>query len=302
MICAVIDLGSNTFHLLITESGFSDPLSFNILHRETHFTGLSAGGGNRIPEDIYEEALKKIKLFADALTTFRPDKVKIVGTAVLRTATNSLAFVHDAEKILGYPIDIIEGLTEAMYIAHGSLIHEEIKKGNHVILDIGGGSTECIYICEGQIKAVKSFPLGVGVLKTIYFKNDPISQSDLAAVNRYFEETAAEWLSTIYGIEVDSIAGASGTFESLENIICGKSEYGSHVTPITLESFENLYHTILSLCEQDRKLYPGVPEKRAVLLPVGMELIRFFIQKLKPKKLLTTHYSMKEGIALSLVN
>ena len=56
MICAVIDLGSNTFHLLITESSASDGATFNILHRETHFTGLSSGGGKWIPDDIYADA------------------------------------------------------------------------------------------------------------------------------------------------------------------------------------------------------------------------------------------------------
>ncbi|MBK8622732.1 MAG: hypothetical protein IPN79_13505 [Saprospiraceae bacterium] len=302
MICAVIDLGSNTFHLLITESSASDGATFNILHRETHFTGLSSGGGKWIPDDIYADALKKIALFADALTKYNPDKVKIVGTAVLRTAANSLAFVKDAEKVLQYPVEIIEGQTEATFIAKGTLIHQEMKTGNHVILDIGGGSTECIYLNNGKIKAIKSFPLGVGVLKTIYFKNDPVHMADLITVNRYFEETTTEWLSTLPQIELDSIAGASGTFESLENIIWGKSEYGNHVTPVSLDSFENLYRVVMTLCEQERKLYPGVPEKRAALLPVGLELIRFFIQKLRPKTLVTTHYSMKEGIALDLMS
>lgn len=298
MIGAVLDLGSNTFHLLIADLSSVESSSLSVLHRSIYYTQLSREGGNTIPPAIFSEALAILKDIAGILHNFSPDFVSIVGTAVLRTADNRDKFIAEAEKILLYPIEILEGNQEALYIAQGSLLHPALKKGSHVIMDIGGGSTEFIHLKHGKIITSVSTPLGVGVLKHKFFRDEIFVNNDLVEAETYVSGHLNLLQELMNGQRPDCLGGASGTFETLELLLFGQSDYGPDIQNIPGSQCISLFEQLGSMNYQQRLNFPNMPAKRADLITIGLWLIRVTMKSLPCENLFVSHYAIKEGILL----
>ncbi|HMU04396.1 MAG TPA: hypothetical protein PJ990_12270, partial [Saprospiraceae bacterium] len=163
---AVIDLGSNTFHLLIVKLG--DDHTFETTYRERVFTGLSDGGIDIISNEKLAFGLETLRHFKNRLDEYQVIELKVIGTAVLRKASNRQLFIDEANKILNAHINIIDGQKEAEYIYKGIMLLPVLRVGTHLIMDIGGGSTEFILVSDGKKLWSESYTLGVGVLHNLF--------------------------------------------------------------------------------------------------------------------------------------
>lgn len=298
MIGAVLDLGSNTFHLLIADLPLDESASISIVHRSIYYTQLSREGGTHIPAGVFTDALNTLREIAEIIREFSPDFVNIVGTAVLRTANNRDIFITEAEKILQHPIDVIEGSQEAFYIAQGSLLHPGLKKGNNVIMDIGGGSTEFIYFEAGKIIDSVSTPLGVGVLKHRFFKDEILFNNDIVQAEKFVTAQLSKLKEIMNGKTPDRLGGASGTFETLEILLYGKAYYGPEIQNIPGSQCYSLFAQLGTMTLQQRLLFPNMPSKRADLITIGLWLIRETMKLLNCENLFASHYAIKEGILM----
>jgi exopolyphosphatase/guanosine-5'-triphosphate,3'-diphosphate pyrophosphatase len=230
------------------------------------------------------------------LDKYKVDDVRIIGTAVLRTADNKQQFLDQMETVFQKPVHVIDGETEAKYIGEGSLMHPALNQGQHLILDIGGGSTECIFLHNGQIRMKESFPLGIGVLKKLFFINEVITQQQISEASAYINKIISVFFKELHDVHFDSLTGASGTFEAIEKIHFGKSNYGIPVNSITIETFKRLHKELICSDLQTRLEYPNMPFQRASLLPAGLFLINYFIEKIHPKRINISHFALKEGV------
>ena len=293
---AVVDLGSNTFHLLIVSIPATDSKPMKVVHRSVYFTKLAGGGGKTIPEKIFNEALKALKTIAHKLIKYSPGFVRIVGTSVLRTADNSASFIKEAEKILGYPVEILDGASEAGYIADGSLLHRELRSGNNLIMDIGGGSTEFILLENGKIRWKHSTPLGVGVLKHSFFQNEIFTENDVEKAKSYVTSHLPFSKKDFQKLKCDRIGGASGTFEALEYLIFNTSGYTENLRYFEGERCRQLFQVISGMNLEERLQFPHMPEKRADLIPVGLWLVNLVMEITQCQSLFVSRYAIKEGV------
>ncbi|MFZ1703899.1 MAG: hypothetical protein WAT79_06105 [Saprospiraceae bacterium] len=304
MIFAVIDLGSNTFHLMIVSTDatqYKEDLPFTTLYKTSYFVGLSKGGGKVIPAETIENALAVIRQMKNVLNDFNPDQMLISGTAVLRSAENSSIFIDQAKEILEHPILIIDGEKEAQYISKGILLHKFVRTGTYLIMDIGGGSTEFILIQNGQIKWLHSFPLGVGVLYHHFFQTDPITKKNKKKAFDHFSACLVYLISKTQEFEVEALIGTSGTFEALEKLRFGSSEYGLHTKSLSIDHFNQFYRDIMPLDSATRHQYPNMDKERAHLIPAGLLLMKYVIQHVKPKKIHVGHFALKEGMLMEMI-
>ena len=290
---AVIDLGSNTFHLLIvnvTEQG-----SFETLLRKRVFTGLSDGGVDVIKKEKIISGLETIQDFKKILTTYRGPQLKVIGTAVLRKASNRMEFISPAEDILGTKIDIIDGIREADLIYKGMLLLDGMQTGTHLIMDIGGGSTEFILIKEGKKAWSNSYPLGVGILHELFHKSDPITLSELEALKTYVLETIADMIAHIKEHKPAFLAGASGSFEILQSM-SGYEISHHEISHIDVQQFYDLHDIIINADETERAMLQGLPPERIKLIVVGMALKKIIVDLIRPQSILVSPYALKEGV------
>lgn len=296
---AVIDLGSNTFHLLIIQ--VSDRDKFDILYRKRIFTGLSEGGVAIIKDSKIEEGLEAIRLFKKILRAHGNPTLKVIGTAVLRKASNRQVFIEQAEAILDTPITIIDGIKEAHYIYKGTTLHKELQIGSHLIMDIGGGSTEFILINNGEKIWSNSYPLGVGILYERFHKTDPINLSDLHNLFEYVKGLVSDLPTIIAPYHPLSLTGASGSFEILQLMTFG------HVNDHQLNFIENntflaIYDQIINADETQRQQMKGLPIERVKLIVVGMALKRAIYNIVQPEKLIVSPYALKEGVLREMLD
>ncbi|RZK66642.1 MAG: hypothetical protein EOO85_26565, partial [Pedobacter sp.] len=197
MIAAVMDLGTNTFHLIIAEvTGISDATGFpnvadsansanstgkepRILFKTNLPVKLGEGkiNENLIIPEAFERGIKALQEFKKEIDKHGVGIVKAIATSALRSANNGQEFVAAAKEKAGIDISIIDGDQEAIYIYEGVKATGLIDSTS-LIMDIGGGSTEFI-LCDAEgIVWKKSYNIGAARLQQAYFQSDPISRED----------------------------------------------------------------------------------------------------------------------------
>jgi exopolyphosphatase / guanosine-5'-triphosphate,3'-diphosphate pyrophosphatase len=291
MIYAIIDLGSNTFHLLIAE--YVDN-KFVTIYRERVFTRLSDGGIEKLSEAAIEKGHACLAAFRKTMDNYHLQKICIIGTAALRTATNANDFIIPAEEFIGHPITIIDGDKEAELIFKGvKLLSPMIERS--LIVDIGGGSTEFIIVEGGQKVWAQSYKLGVGVLHSLFHKSEPISKDEILAAKAHIKRTIALLLEEVNKRPIVSLLGASGSFEIFESMT-GKATFEREVNQIDIDDAKTIIEKITSANLEQRQSIEGLPPDRTKLIVVGMILVDVILDEVKPQNLYVTPYALKEGL------
>lgn len=219
---AAIDLGSNSFHMVVARVVNGALQVLSRLKQRVHLAdGLDSQ--NRLSEESIQRGLSCLALFAERLQGFPATNVSIVGTHALRQAVNAQDFLRRAARIIPYPIEIISGHEEARLIFMG-VEHTQPEKGRKLVIDIGGGSTELVIGEDFEPILVESRRMGCVSFAQQFFPNGEISEANfrrarLAAAQKL--ETLA-WEYRIYGW--DYALGASGTIKATCEILVAMGE------------------------------------------------------------------------------
>lgn len=290
---AVIDLGSNTFHLLIADVSPDSGVRPVVRHRI--FTALSKGGTHVICDESMEAGLQAIEVFRDMLARYGNPPLRVIGTASLRTALNRQIFIDAACSRLYAPIEIIDGLREASLIFGGVSLLPQLCRGTHLIMDVGGGSTEFIVIRDGERLWSASYALGVGVLFARFAHSEPVTANEIQAISEYILETVADMLPVLHDNKPDSLAGASGSFEVLESMT-GYEICQTETATVSKEMFYNVYHQIIRSSIDERLQMKGLPPERASLIVTGMILKKTILELCQAPVIQISPYALKEGV------
>lgn len=210
---AAVDLGSNSFHMVIARVVDGAMQIIGRLKQRVHLAdGLDEN--SVLSEEAMTRGLNCLSLFAERLQGFS-SSVCIVGTHTLRQATNAAEFLKRAEKVIPYPIEIISGNEEARLIFMG-VEHTQPERGRKLVIDIGGGSTELVIGEDFEPRSGGKPPHGLRELLAGLFPGGVINKENfqrarLAAVQKL--ETLA-WQFRIQGWTV--ALGASGTIKAAQ--------------------------------------------------------------------------------------
>lgn len=295
---AAIDLGTNTFHLLIASLDDDGKLTEHF--RSRSYIHLAKDGIERISDSAIDRALACVQEFSDALKKFDITDVICSGTAALRTAENGQLLVGKIEAILGLPVNVIDGITEAKYIYHGvSLAIPSLRSGNHMIMDIGGGSVEFIIIKDGHFYWSNSYPIGIAVLKRLFHKSEPIDREELFLINQFIRDHLCKLLYIAKGMTFQSLVGASGSFEVLSQMVNPKGD--DLKVRVSVDRFLSTYKGIVGQSLEERLERDDIPEDRAPLIVVAFQLMHFIVTHFRFNHLAVSKYAMKEGMIMSLM-
>lgn len=295
---AVIDLGSNTFHLLIVE--IKKDKSFKEVYRKREFTALCEGGIDFLKQTSIDIGLKACIFFNTMMKEFKVEQALITGTAALRFAVNADDFIAPAEKIFGQKLDIIDGQEEAELIFEGIRLLHEMKDAT-LIMDIGGGSTEFIIAREGKILWKHSFKLGVGVMYADYHRSEPIDEKEEAGLRLHIRNELVDLKHKLREINIKSLIGASGSFEVLESM-SGLNIEKDIAHEITIQNSTNIIQSIIRADYSKRQKMDGLPQDRVKYIVVAMILIDEVLHLAKPKQIIVSPYALKEGLIVKLMH
>lgn len=291
---AIIDLGSNTFHLLIVNKEGNG--SFDEVFRQRIYVSLGEGGIDQLKPSAIQRGIEACVEFKKKMEENDVVSAVITGTAALRTASNKNVFMQQAEAIFGQSILIIDGLLEAQLIYKGVKLLSPMQERT-LILDIGGGSTEFIIVENGNLIWAESYKLGVNVLHDLFHNEEPISQNSVLAVKAHIGHVAKAFIDQVQLAPIHTFIGSSGSFEVFESM-SGLQTYKDKVNVIPISTARDIIARIVPYDRIEREQIAGLPKVRAKLIVVGMLLVEEILDIVNPERMIVTPYALKEGVLM----
>ena len=302
---AIIDLGTNTFHLLITD--INDHIVPGNICKETIPVKLGQGGINQgvIRPDAFLRGIKAIEKFSGLIRLHQASEVKAMATAAIRSASNGADFISEVKRRTGIEIKIIDGEKEAILIYKGVRQAVKMSEEPSLIMDIGGGSVEFILCSVSQIFWKKSYPLGAAKMMDQFHHSDPISGEDIQQLTRHLEQTLMELESQCRIYKPQSLIGSAGAFETFAELVKRKFNVPDKDLPsreTNLEYFHQIANILLKSTHKERSEMPGLIALRVDMIVVSTIITEYIIKKLDIKAVTLSDYSLKEGVLFDLVS
>ena len=292
---AVIDIGSNTFHLIIVDAQRSG--GFEIIHRHREFIYLAKDGIEFLSSATIERGFMAFAKISELCHKFKVEQIKAIGSAALRSASNANDFVDLIHREYGIQIEVISGLREARLIYEGVVLSGIQMMNPSLIVDIGGGSVEFIIVVNGSITFFNSYNIGISELRHRFPHRDPIDQLEIARIYDYLDFILEEFLDKSMKVGISTLIGSSGPFEIIESMAQAKS-----YEPINRDKIQEIADNILSQPLSGRLSMPGMPDRRADLSVESLLIINYLLDRiLSIKCALISPYALKEGVISEMI-
>jgi exopolyphosphatase/guanosine-5'-triphosphate,3'-diphosphate pyrophosphatase len=304
----IIDLGTNTFHLLIVEQNGKNA---EVLYNESLPARIGVGGINKriITEEAQERAVTVLKNFRVKLDEFavERDKTFAFGTSAIRNAENQQAFCDEILDKTDIKVTVINGDQEAGYIYQGVNSGVALGSAPALIMDIGGGSVEFIIGNDSQILWKQSFEIGGQRMMEKFMRQDPLSEGDRKKLYNYFDENLIPLANAIHQYAPEKLVGSSGTFDTL--IDMDFQHRTGEWSPkeqtdfdLPLDEFYRGYNLIIRGNHEERMAIPGMIALRADMIVVAVCLIDYVLKSHNIRKIQVSSYALKEGVLASLLS
>ena len=239
---AAIDLGSNSFHMIVAKLESSGTLSIIDRLRESVRLGGGLDSNGAIDNAAQERAFACLESFAQRIRGLPHTAVRIAGTNTLRVASNAQLFVDRAEDILKHPIEIIAGREEARLIYLGVAHGLATKDGNRLVIDIGGGSTELIIGQGMQPIRRESLYTGCVSANKRFFADGKLTEAAMLAAETDAALVLLPQATDFKNGQWSEAIGCSGTIKAIANVV---HEQGWCKNGISYKSLLNLRKTLI---------------------------------------------------------
>lgn len=292
---AVIDLGSNSFHMLIVRHIEGSVQTMAKIKRKVRLAnGLDKN--NQLSQEAMQRGWDCLSLFAERLQDIPASNIRIVGTAALRSATNVSTFIEKADRILGHPVEIISGEVEAATIYKG-VAHTSGGLGRRLVVDIGGASTELIIGKAFEAQALVSLPMGCVTWLDSYFHDRQLTQSNFDAAILAAKTTLHPILEKYTHLGWDVCVGASGTVQALQEIMLaqGMDEI------ITLSKLKRLQKQAMMAAHLEELEIDGLTLERALVFPSGLSILIAIFESLEIESMTLAGGALREGLAYDMI-
>lgn len=302
---AIIDLGTNTFHLLIAHEINGD---YQIVHRLRLAVKLGMGGINSgiITADAMERGLNALQQFNATLDAENISDAFVMGTSAVRNASNQNEFLEHIKQKFGWKVSVLSGEEEARYIYLGVNKALSLKEEPSLIMDIGGGSVEFIIGNKKGVIWLKSFEIGAQRVLEKFNFHDPILGGEIEQLKSYFLAELSNLFDALALHKPATLVGSSGTFDTLSDIYCATYQISKNEndpeTPLTLEGFKDIYDELIIKNRDQRLLIPGMIPMRVDMIVVACYLIHLVVSRHKFSSIRVSSFSLKEGVLSSLIS
>ncbi len=304
---AAIDMGTNSFHLIIVKIKADG--SFKIIDREREVIRL----GSNSKDDFKMISLEEEKHALEILLRFKKlaskynAQIKAVATSAVREAKNNNEFIQTVLKKTGIVVEIIKGKHEANLIFQGAKKALNLFDKKVLCIDIGGGSTEIILGENGKIIFAESIKVGAVRLTKKFFPNYILSDAANKLCKKYVEEQIISNKKILFNNNFDIAVGTSGTIQSAASMIRNrisdveyKSLNGYSFNQAQLKDIT--YKIIHAKKLQERQKIKFIDKKRADILPAGLIILNKIFELFKIEKITISEYALREGVILEMIN
>ena len=292
---AAIDLGSNSFHMLVVREVAGAIRTVAKVKRKVR---LAAGLDSE--HNLSQEAMARgwdcLRLFAEQLQDVPKENVRVVGTATLRLARNVDLFLKTAELVLGHAIEIISGEEEAKTIYQG-VSWTSSGEGNRLVIDIGGASTELVIGESSEAKLLNSLHMGCVTWIKRYFMDGLLNEANFDAAIAAAKETLQDVSAEYRSLGWETCVGASGTVQALQEIMIaqGRSER------VTLNKLYELKNQAVACGRLEMLVLQGLMPERLSVFPSGLAILIAIFEVLKIDHMTLAGGALREGLIYGMI-
>lgn len=288
---AVIDLGTNTFNLLIADKCGRD-IKRILSTKDGVALGLGGINENRLSVEAMDRAMVALHNFHRTCLDLNVELITSFGTSALRNAHNANDLVDRAKRELNLSIEIISGMREAELIYKGVSAGYEFKTSD-LIMDIGGGSTEFILAGPNGVEKSASFEIGVSRIFQLFKFSDPMSESDCNKVVEYLENATGTFFESI---NTARLIGASGSFETFYKLAYAIEFPDDEFVTMKIEDVISSLNKVICSTQKERDENPLIIPIRKKMAPLAAVKTKWIIDKLGIRELVISPYALKEGV------
>ncbi|TDQ17827.1 exopolyphosphatase/guanosine-5'-triphosphate,3'-diphosphate pyrophosphatase [Raoultella sp. BIGb0149] len=293
---AAIDLGSNSFHMLVVREVAG---SIQTLSRIKRKVRLAAGlnSDNALSAEAMERGWQCLRLFAERLQDIPPAQIRVVATATLRLAVNADEFLAKARDILGCPVQVISGEEEARLIYQG-VAHTTGGEDQRLVVDIGGASTELVTGTGAQTTSLFSLPMGCVTWLERYFADRNLTKDNFELAENAAREVLRPITDTLnyHGWKV--CVGASGTVQALQEIMMAQGMDER----ITLAKLQQLKQRAIQCGRLEELEIEGLTLERALVFPSGLAILIAIFSELNIRCMTLAGGALREGLVYGMLH
>jgi exopolyphosphatase/guanosine-5'-triphosphate,3'-diphosphate pyrophosphatase len=296
-VLAAVDLGSNSFHLVVARYSHGQLVVIDRL-REMVRLGAGVGEDGRIDKEAAARALACLQRFGQRLRDMHARSVRVVGTNALRVARRKQSFLERAREALGHPIEIVSGMEEARLIYSGVSHSLPAEPGRRLVVDIGGGSTEMI-VGEGhEPLLLESLQVGCVGLSQRFFGDGKLSPKRIErarlAARLELEPVQAGFLKRGW----DRAVGSSGTVRAIAE---GIREIDSASTAITPRGMAELLAALERAGHVRALELEAVTEERRAVFPGGVVIMAEIFGALNLQQMRFAEGALRDGLLHDMI-
>lgn len=337
---AIIDCGTNTFNLLIKEK---EEGKWKTLYKAKLPVKLGVGGfeSNVLMPNRMARGIDALYTYKNVIDNFEVKDVRVFATSAVREASNGSDFVARVKKHLNFDIEVISGDREAELIFEGVVQTTGSLKEDYLIMDIGGGSTEFIYVRNQQCLWRKSYLLGVSRIHGLLKPASRINQDDIQRLRAHLTNELQDLISFLNEHPVSTLVGSSGSFDTLFDmyqfgVAEGASKIGEakgsvkgvvqdsskepsvkptllapfaestersmNLNEIPFSSYPSVHQWLMGSTLEERLAHPCIPQMRAEYMPLSTYLVKFILEHSTFNKMYQSEYALKEGVLAHYLN
>ncbi len=294
---AAVDLGSNSFHMVVARYEHGVPRVIDRLRETTRMAaGLDANGSLAAPQR--QRSLDCLARFGQRLAGVAPRRVRAVGTNTLRQLAHPQEFLRPAERALGHPVEIVSGREEARLIFLGVAHGLPASRQRRLVVDIGGGSTE--FIIGHQLEPLHAESIQVGCVASSlrFFPGGKITRKRWQHAREEIGVLLQQFAMDYQEAGWQECYGSSGTVKAIEGVLTGLalSDHG-----ITLPALTGLRESLLQAGQVEKLRLPGLAEERMPIFPGGVVILESAFEHLGLERMLAVDAAMREGILWDMV-
>lgn len=298
---AAIDIGTNSFHLVIVE--IQPDNTFKLLDKQREIIRLGSHKGedlSLISEGEIEKAIDIIKNYK-MLAEHYEASIRAVATSAVREADNRDKFVKAVKDKTNIDIEVVDGRTEAKLIFYGIMNAIDLSDKNVLCLDIGGGSSEFIYAEKGNPVITESIKLGAVRLSKKFFPDFILKKEAVEACHSYVEAQISYMKYLLEEKKIDQVIGTSGTIVAaailVQELFKKPKRKSINKLSFTAEELTFIYKEIMNRkTPAERVSFPGMELKRADIIPAGLIILKTVFDIFEIKYITISEYALREGI------
>lgn len=293
---AAVDLGSNSFHLLVARARGAN---LQVVDRLREPVRLAAGFDleRRLRPEVQVRALECLKRFGQRLRNLPPQRVRAVGTNSMRRLKRGSDFHTLAEAALGHSIEVISGVEEARLV-YGGVTHGMGLARRRLVVDIGGGSTEMIIGRGAEPRLMESVGLGCVVHQARFFEDGAITRARFRKA-RLAARVGLEFLEHRYRkAGWDMAIGSSGTVRGVWRVM---REQGWADQQITREGLEKVVSLVIDRGRVSRLDFPALREDRRPVFAGGLAVLAGVFDALDLETMATSERALRDGVIYDLL-